>query len=53
MNRALERQDELENIVIAIRRSKEEYQQDIHSEIEELRKQNRDYKSLMAEREDD
>ena len=50
LDRAIERQDELENLVISLRRSKEDYQLEIANEMQEIREQNREFKNLSVER---
>lgn len=49
LDRSLERQDELENLVVSLRRSKEDFQLEIQEEIEGLRNQNRELKQKLTE----
>ncbi len=51
LERAMERQDELENLVIALRRSKEDFQAEVQAELEQLRMQNREFKQTLVEKE--
>lgn len=51
LDRALERQDELENLVIALRRNKEDFQSEVQAELQQLREQNRDLKQTLVEKE--
>ena len=50
LDRALERQDELENLVISLRRSKSDFQADIAGELENLRNQNRELKQTLTQK---
>lgn len=50
LDRAMERQDELENLVIALRRSKTDFQTEINEELQELRNQNRELKQTLTEK---
>lgn len=50
LDRALERQDELENLVIALRRNKEDFQAEIQTELQHLREQNREFKQTLVEK---
>ncbi len=49
LDRALERQDELENLVISLRRNKEDFQAEVQAELEELRQMNRELKQKATE----
>lgn len=49
LDRALERQDELENLAISLRRSKEEFQLQIQHELETLRNNQRELKTENTE----
>lgn len=50
LDRAMERQDELENLVIALRRSKSDFQAELTNELEDLRTQNREMKQTLTEK---
>ncbi len=50
LDRSLERQDELENLIIALRRSKDDFQQSTQREIDDLRNQNRELKQFLTEK---
>jgi chromosome segregation ATPase len=49
LNSSLERQDELENLVISLRRSKDDFHQQIQAELEELRHFNSEAKKELIE----
>ncbi len=49
LDRSLERQDELENLVVSLRRNKEDYQKEIQTEIDHLRSANRELKAKLTE----
>jgi len=49
-NQALERQDELENLVISLRRNKEDFQKQVQEELESLRHQSRELKSQIVDK---
>jgi chromosome segregation ATPase len=49
LDRALERQDELENLIISLRRNKEEFQSTIQVELDALRNHNRELKQSKVE----
>jgi chromosome segregation ATPase len=49
LDRSLERQDELENLVVSLRRNKEDFQRDVQVELEHLRNQSRELKAKITE----
>jgi chromosome segregation ATPase len=49
LDRSLERQDDLENLVVSLRRNKEDFQREIQTEIEHLRSSNRELKARVTE----
>ncbi len=48
LDRTLERQDELENLVISLKRNKEEFQSSVQTELEALRSHNRELKLSLT-----
>ncbi|PIS11383.1 MAG: hypothetical protein COT73_04275 [Bdellovibrio sp. CG10_big_fil_rev_8_21_14_0_10_47_8] len=50
LDQALTRQDELENLVIALKRSKDDFQGQVQAELDSLREQNRELKRHVTEK---
>jgi chromosome segregation ATPase len=50
LNQSLERQDDLENTIISLKRAKEELQQEIQSEMQALKKQTRELRQAVVEK---
>lgn len=50
LDRSLERQDELENLVIALRRSKEEFQSGVEAELEQLKASSSELKTTLVDK---
>lgn len=49
LDRSLERQDELENLVVSLRRNKEDFQKEVQAELEHLRNSSRELKAKITE----
>ncbi len=49
LDRCLERQDELENLVVSLRRNKEDFQKEVQTELEHLRSTSREMKGRLTE----
>ncbi len=49
LDRSLERQDELENLVVSLRRNKEDFQKEVQAELEHLRNLTREMKTKQTE----
>lgn len=50
LDRSLERQDELENLVISLRRSKEEFQSSVQTELDTLRSGSSELKATLVDK---